>query len=100
MACDFFPYTVLSNKSIGANDSLNAVFATDHSVIGIGIGRNGSVIVIEADFEVADLFAVHFVVGSVLRVRQYRLLRGPRSATEAAGPVFGVVLLEESRISR
>jgi hypothetical protein len=50
MACDFFPYPVLSNKSIGAKDGLNAVFATDHSIIGIGIGRNRSVIVIDADF--------------------------------------------------
>ena len=49
MACDFFPYTILSNKSVGTKDSLNAVFATYHPIVGISIGRNGSVIVINAD---------------------------------------------------
>jgi len=95
VACYFFPHAVLSNKGVGAKDSLHAVFTANHSVIGIGIGRNCSVIVINANLEIADLLAVHLIVCGVFCVSQYGLLGGPRSAAEAAGPIVGVVLLDE-----
>jgi hypothetical protein len=59
MAGNQLPHAVLPDKSIGTEDSLDAVFAADHSVISIGIGRDRGVVVVDADFEIVDLFAVH-----------------------------------------
>src|SRR6266536_5167142 len=95
MAGNQFPHAVLPDESIGTKYSLDAVFAPDHSIISIGIGRNRGVVVVDADFEIADLFAIHLIVGRVFRIRQYGFLRCPDSAAEAAGPIVGVILLDE-----
>src|SRR5438094_10480927 len=95
MAGNQLPHAVLPDKNIGTKYSLGAVFAPDHSIISIGIGRDRSVVVVDADFEIADLFAVHFIVGRVFCICQYGLFRGPDSAAEAAGPIVGVILLNE-----
>ena len=63
VACDFFPHTVLPDKSIGVKDSLDAVFSANYSIISVRVGRDGGIIVVDTDFEIADLFAVHFIVG-------------------------------------
>jgi hypothetical protein len=55
------PHAVLPNKSIGTEDSLDAVFAPDHSIVSIGIRCDRGVVVVDADFEIADLFAVHLI---------------------------------------
>ena len=70
MAGNQLPHAVLPDESIGTKYSLDAVFAPDHSIISIGIGRDRGVVVVDADFEIADLFTVHFIVGRVFRVRQ------------------------------
>src|SRR5216683_125900 len=95
MAGNLFPHAVLPDESIGTEHSLDAVFAPDHSIISIGIGRDRGVVVVDADFEIADLFTVHFIVGRVFCIRQYGFLRGPDSATEPASPIVGITLLEE-----
>src|SRR5579864_1070209 len=92
---NLFPHAVLPDESIGTEHSLDAVFAPDHSIIGIGISRDRGVVVVDADFEIADLFAVHFIIGRVFRIRHYGFLRCPDSTAEAAGPVVGVILLDE-----
>jgi hypothetical protein len=83
MACNFFPRTIPADKSIGAEDSLGAVFATDHSLISVRVGRDRGVVIVDTDLEIADLFAIHFIVGAVLHISQHRFFRGPRSTTEA-----------------
>ena len=84
------PHAVLPNKRIGTEDSLDAVFAPDHSIITIGIGRDRRVVVIDANFEIADLFAVHLIVCAVFCIGQYRLLRGPNSTAKATGPIVSI----------
>src|SRR6201987_865297 len=96
---NLFPHAVLPDESIGTEHSLDAVFAPDHSIISIGIGRDRGVVVVDADFEITDLFAVNFIMGRVLRIRHYGFLRCPDSTAEAAGPVVGVILLDERCIS-
>src|SRR5947209_5460803 len=59
------PHAVLPNKRIGTEDSLDAVFAPDHCIISIGIGSDRGVVVVDSDFEIADLFTVHLIVGRV-----------------------------------
>src|SRR5581483_11417386 len=74
VACYFFPHAVLSNKSVGAKDSLHAVFPANHSVILVRVGGDCSVIVVNADFEVADLLAVHLIICGIFCIRQNGLL--------------------------
>jgi hypothetical protein len=95
MSGNQLPHAVLPNQSIGTEDSLDSVFAPDHSIISVGIGSDGGVVVVDADFEIADLFAAHLVVGRVLCVRQYGFFRCPDSTAEAAGPIVGVIFLDE-----
>lgn len=71
------------------------MFAADHSVIGVRVRRNRSVVVVDPNFEIADFLAGHLIVGRVLGVSQYRLFRGPDSAAEAARPIVGITLFEE-----
>ena len=89
------PHAVLPDESIGTKYGLDAVFAPDHSIVSIGIGRDRGVVVVDADLEIADLFAVHLIVGRVFCIRQYRFLRGPDSTAEAAGPIVGIIFLDE-----
>jgi hypothetical protein len=63
MTCNFFPHTIPADTSIGAEDSLGAVFAADCSLISVRLGRG--VAIIDTDLEIADLSAVHFIVGAV-----------------------------------
>ena len=94
VACNRFPRTVLSYKSVGAEDSRDAALAVDQFVIGVRVGRDGGV-VIDADLEITDHFAVRFIVGAVFHVGQDGFLGAPRSIAVTAGPSFGVILLEE-----
>jgi len=95
MAGNQLPHAVLPDESIGTKYSLDAVFAPDHSIVSIGIRCDGGVVVVDADLEIADLFAVHLIVGRVFRIRQYGFLCCPDSTAEAAGPIVGVILLNE-----
>jgi hypothetical protein len=99
MPCDFFPHTILAHKRVGAEDSLGAVFTAYQCVIGIRVGRDRGVLIVNTNLEVSDLFAVHFSVGGVLHIRQHRFLCGPRSTTETASPIVGVTLFEERCVS-
>ena len=95
MAGNQLPHAVLPDESIGTKYSFDAVFAADHAIVSIGICRDRGVVVVDADFEIADLFAVHLIVGRVFCIRQYGFLRCPDSTAEAAGPIVGVILLDE-----
>ncbi|SRR6266536_2056704 len=62
---------LLSDKSIGAEDSLDVVFAADHSVISVRVGRDRGAVVVDADLEIANGFTVHLIVGRVFCIGQY-----------------------------
>jgi hypothetical protein len=47
------PHAVLSDESIGTEDSLDAVFPSNHCIISVGIGSDRGVVVVDADSEIA-----------------------------------------------
>jgi hypothetical protein len=73
MACNFFPHTILADKSIGAEDSLGAVFAADHSAISVRVGRDRGIIIVDTDLEIARSLRCSFIVGAVFHISQHRL---------------------------
>jgi hypothetical protein len=48
MSGNQLPHVILPNQSIGTEDGLYAVFAPDHSIISVGIGSGGGVVVVNA----------------------------------------------------
>ena len=73
MAGNQLPHAVLPDESIGTKYSFDAVFAADHAIVSIGICRDRGVVVVDADLEIADLFAVQLIDGRVFCIRPVRI---------------------------